>query len=726
MRKLFQIITHLAFIQIIFFSNILFAQISVDNINTRSDDASSKSFTHTVSGTDRLLIVGISLESGDNSKRVSNVTYKGQNLTRIGEAVNSANDPRADVWMLVNPPTGSNTVTVTFYQKVKFNIGAISFTGVNQSNPVSSVITGKGLTGSPSVTVSSSTGDLVMDVVASLKNPSYFHDGWGQTQRWKVNIAGSGKTGAASTQPGANSVIMSWSGNEKWAAVGFNIKSSTLPIFRSKSSGDWNSASTWEVSTNNGVSWISATSVPNNNNVTIMNGHTLTVSEETSVDSLIIDEGGILIANANITFNHSFIIDGTFNAGSFTHTLKGNNITTGNIIYGMSTFVLNGTSEQTINGSFYNLIIDNTEGINLLSETSVNGTLTFINGYLNTGLYTLDLGSSGSVAGEATTSYLIGKLSVTRTVNGAEETFGGIGVIINPGSENLGSTEVIRISGPNGIVEVNGNQGIARKWIITPSFNPEDDVFITFTWLINDNNSLNFPEDYMVYSSPDGNELWEAITPLAFGTTTVTFAVSGFSTFTVGDGNTSPLPVELTSFNAVFVNNVVKITWTTETEMQNHGFDIERMYNDGIWEKIGFVEGNGNSNSPKDYVFVDENINKGYFSYRLKQIDIDGSYKYYEAIKVMVDNISQTYSLKNYPNPFNPATTIIFELPKASNVTISVFNILGQRITEFVYDNLDAGVHKQVFDAGNLSSGTYIYLLETNEVKISKTFTLIK
>ncbi len=142
--------------------------------------------------------------------------------------------------------------------------------------------------------------------------------------------------------------------------------------------------------------------------------------------------------------------------------------------------------------------------------------------------------------------------------------------------------------------------------------------------------------------------------------------MSGFSEFGVGGASDNPLPVELSSFAAKVLNSgVVELIWRTETEVNNYGFDIERAKvnpNSEIrnqqFSKIGFVQGNGNSNSPKDYFFIDENVNDGKFSYRLKQIDTDGNFEYSKTIEIDLGSTEEFELNQNYPNPFNPVTTI--------------------------------------------------------------------
>ena len=177
------------------------------------------------------------------------------------------------------------------------------------------------------------------------------------------------------------------------------------------------------------------------------------------------------------------------------------------------------------------------------------------------------------------------------------------------------------------------------------------------------------------------------------------------------------LPVELTSFEAVAKNGSVLLTWETATEVNNYGFDVEASTSSATgFEKIGFVSGHGNSNSPNSYSFVAS----PYQSYRLKQIDTDGGFEYSEVISAS-GVLAKTEMYQNHPNPFNPTTQISFILAKANNVKISVFNILGEKVAELINSKMEAGNHKVNFNATDLTTGVYIYRINTpNYIKSMK------
>ena len=186
------------------------------------------------------------------------------------------------------------------------------------------------------------------------------------------------------------------------------------------------------------------------------------------------------------------------------------------------------------------------------------------------------------------------------------------------------------------------------------------------------------------------------------------------------------LPVELTIFTGSVNQNNVTLNWSTSTEVNNYGFNVERFINNQDWEKIGFVAGSGNTNSTKKYYFVDSNLKPGSYSYRLKQIDNDGSFKYSDNISLDINLIAKSEMGQNYPNPFNPTTTIKFTLAEKDNIRLVVYNVIGQQVAELVNGNVDAGTHDVTFNAANLSSGIYFYTLSGNSVNITKKMILVK
>jgi hypothetical protein len=180
------------------------------------------------------------------------------------------------------------------------------------------------------------------------------------------------------------------------------------------------------------------------------------------------------------------------------------------------------------------------------------------------------------------------------------------------------------------------------------------------------------------------------------------------------------VPVELTNFTANAVNNVVELDWITATEHNNLGFEVQRL-DYGQWVRIGFVNGKGNSTEISRYSFTDNNASVSNLEYRLKQIDLNGSFKYSNIIAVTL-NVVKQYELKqNYPNPFNPSTTIAYSLPIDNHVIIKIYNILGQEVATLVDKEVKAGSYNITWTAQNLSSGVYFYKMTAgNFSKINK------
>ena len=185
-----------------------------------------------------------------------------------------------------------------------------------------------------------------------------------------------------------------------------------------------------------------------------------------------------------------------------------------------------------------------------------------------------------------------------------------------------------------------------------------------------------------------------------------------------------PLPVELTTFTGVNLGNKIELQWNTATEVNNYGFEIQRskvssqksdIGNQSAianrkWAKIGFVKGRGNSNSPKNYSYIDDNPLSGTVEYRLKQIGNNGNFKYSQI--VTVNSLPTKFELyQNYPNPFNPTTAISYQLPAFSHVTLKIYDVLGREVETLVNKNKPAGKYTVEFNGEGLASGVYFYKL---------------
>ncbi len=190
------------------------------------------------------------------------------------------------------------------------------------------------------------------------------------------------------------------------------------------------------------------------------------------------------------------------------------------------------------------------------------------------------------------------------------------------------------------------------------------------------------------------------------------------------------LPVELSSFNSTVTNNNVSLKWTTSSELNNSGFDIERRsseVNTG-WSKIGYAEGYGNSNETKSYSFNDNSLNTGKYSYRLKQIDFNGNFEYFDLQNEIIIGVPTRFELsQNYPNPFNPSTKINFSVPVDSKVSLKIYDISGKLVSTLLNNEFKTANYYTVdFNGVNLSSGTYFYSLQSGDNIDTKKMVLIK
>jgi hypothetical protein len=170
------------------------------------------------------------------------------------------------------------------------------------------------------------------------------------------------------------------------------------------------------------------------------------------------------------------------------------------------------------------------------------------------------------------------------------------------------------------------------------------------------------------------------------------------------------VPVELTSFAAVVVGSNVELNWSTATELNNQGFYVERS-SGSEFTSVGFVAGYGTTTETRNYTFVDRNVQTGNYSYRLKQVDFDGTFEYSDVVEIEIGTPASFTLGQNYPNPFNPSTKINFTLAVDSKVSLSVFDVLGQEVMTIINNELTAGNHQVDFSAVGLNSGVYFYKL---------------
>ena len=196
-------------------------------------------------------------------------------------------------------------------------------------------------------------------------------------------------------------------------------------------------------------------------------------------------------------------------------------------------------------------------------------------------------------------------------------------------------------------------------------------------------------------------------------------------TLNVTSVDCSTLPVSLINFSATPGNNSVMLRWSTSSEINNLGFEVQRSIDgSGGWTALGFVDGAGNSNSTLHYSYVDENLSARRYYYRLKQVDIDRRFEFSPIVSAEINGNNDFVLEQNYPNPFRNETVIKFTLPQRAKVNLSLFDMNGRLVRVLLNESKESGTHAVTFYPGTLTSGLYYYSLKTGELIAVKKLTI--
>ncbi|MBX7045162.1 MAG: T9SS type A sorting domain-containing protein [Ignavibacteria bacterium] len=391
-------------------------------------------------------------------------------------------------------------------------------------------------------------------------------------------------------------------------------------------------------------------------------------------------------------------------------------------------------------------VVFNTSNATLPGDRTVSGTLTITNVFVNTGGNTLTLGTSGANLG--TLSYTGGGIRGSFKRWFAASTVNNVIFPMDNGSGALCQATLSFTAAPSaGTLTVTfNNSGSGQLPESGGSGNgyyiPAPELGVNFInlapqyWAINAGDGLA-GGTYNLALRGDGipnisNRQYVSILKRtnnvspwtwAFANHQIADSSSGpiysfnyiggtsFSEFGIGGNVDNLLPVELSSFTASVNVRNVKMDWVTTSEENNRGFDVERKaLGTTSWSKIGFVEGKGNSTKSNNYSFSDLNLQSGKYNYRLKQVDYNGNYKYYNLLSLVEIGVPTKYDMsQNYPNPFNPTTKINYDLPFDSKVSIRLFDITGREVATILNQTVPAGYQTVQFNAASLASGTYFY-----------------
>jgi hypothetical protein len=255
------------------------------------------------------------------------------------------------------------------------------------------------------------------------------------------------------------------------------------------------------------------------------------------------------------------------------------------------------------------------------------------------------------------------------------------------------------------------------RWLSTPGFDPELTVGADGAVGI-------FSHPMTVINPGDSVSIWFGI---SYGTSE-TEMITNMNL--CGSKYMQLVPVELTAFTAYSGINGVDLNWSTATETNNYGFEIQRKncnVDGSPFMTVAFVNGAGTVTNEQSYAYTDRGVlsETGKFAYRLKQVDFNGQFAYSDEIEVDLNPVD--YALfQNYPNPFNPSTNISFSLPKETRVSLKIYDVLGNEVLSLVNDVRNAGTHTVTFDANSFSNGVYFYKLETPDFTKTSKMILMK
>jgi autotransporter-associated beta strand protein len=422
-------------------------------------------------------------------------------------------------------------------------------------------------------------------------------------------------------------------------------------------------------------------------------------------------------------------VSSTGNAGSGTLTINGNTVFNSYNSLSNSTITVNGTFNVLADITVNNLVLNGSFNLNghtlsiasgcaLTVKTPVDmqsgsvillGTATMIS-------QTADVypGFLYSSTNTGTVSRSVNSTPFTYYVGTEDGIYRNAVTITNSGTERVFT---VSVSNMERNPSYNTNH-IQCFWTITPNNQTNINCTLTLEWqLAQEQPNFDRTSNTLSIGRYSGT-VWVPTLVTVAGSDPYTVTASGFTSFSeFGVGSNGALPVELTSFNASLRNGMINLNWETATEVDNNGFEVQRKDSKSEWTKIGYVDGHGTSNSPKYYNYSDKPLNSDKYSYRLKQIDNDGSHEFSPIVEVLVNNIPKGFVLdQNYPNPFNPETSIRFALKEDTKTTVKVYNSLGAEVATLFEGIAEAGRYYDVkFGGTDLASGLYFYKLVAGE-----------
>jgi hypothetical protein len=446
-------------------------------------------------------------------------------------------------------------------------------------------------------------------------------------------------------------------------------------------------------------------------------------------------------ARADLTIGGNFTIDAgaSFDAASYTIKVSGSFASNGTFNPGTSTMTIAGSNSTVSADTLNNLTVDNSNGLALGRDQVVKNNISLAGGKLKLGSHTLTIESAGTITGVTSANYIVidGSGSLKRKAVGSSSVVFPIGTTssYNPVTiSNSGAQADFSIHIDNSFDHPlpDPNRAVSRQWKITKTGGVGSVATVTLQWTAADE-AAGFNRAGSIFVGHFNGTQWEQF-PATFtdlGNGAYSATATGFTSFSpFGVGNDGALPIQMAGSAAnVLRGNDVEVTWKTISETNNFGFEIFRKRaSENEWTKIGFVSGHGTTLAPQSYSFVDRSLSFGEYSYQIRQIDLDGTSEIFPPMNVTVGVTPEKAVLgQNFPNPFNPSTTINFVVPMTGHVEVRVYSVLGQEVATLFDGTAEGGkIHSAQFNASNLSSGLYFYTLTSHGKSETKRMILMK
>lgn len=338
-----------------------------------------------------------------------------------------------------------------------------------------------------------------------------------------------------------------------------------------------------------------------------------------------------------------------------------------------------------------------------------------------------------------TSSVPVGTGSTTATtgITTGEETVGNAKLNMSDGFDNPVDVVVSEVTAEPNSWPAGYSSSVGNKYFVIELFGDPGTFSVDLT--------LNFGAgvlDELVNANPHSMKLYKRSSTSSGGWTDLGGAssadyetglvtwtgITSFSQF-LPVLDVSSLPVELSAFAISHTNGKINLNWSTTTETNNAGWEIEQRVTTGqqkgSFKSIGFVAGKGTTTEAQSYSYAVSSVKANLVEFRLKQIDTDGKTSYSRILSL--DMKPEVFELsQNYPNPFNPTTTIQYSVATETKVFLTIYNALGQKIKTLVQESQPAGFYSVQLNASDLSSGVYFYVLEAGSFKSVKKLTLLK